>query len=75
MKIQPKLLDLALDLSSESISYHCQILLGEKYFRLNEELGSEVPFDEVKYMDELIDLGRNIFLEKKDEVQRFLNGQ
>ncbi|MFC0472555.1 CBASS cGAMP-activated phospholipase [Halalkalibacter kiskunsagensis] len=75
MKVQPKLLDLALDLSSESISYHCQILLGEKYFRLNEKLGSEVPFDEVKFMDELIELGRNIFLEKKDEVKRFLNAK
>ncbi|WP_332697495.1 CBASS cGAMP-activated phospholipase [Halalkalibacter lacteus] len=73
MKVQPKLLDLALDLSSESISYHCQILLGDKYFRLNEELGSEVPFDDVMFMDELIELGRKVFLEKKDEVGRFLS--
>lgn len=73
MKITPKLLDLALQLSSESVTYHCQHLLGHNYFRLNGELGEEMPFDEVKFMDELIKLGKQVFLNKREEVMNFLN--
>lgn len=72
MKVTPKLLDLALNLSSESISYHCQLLLKDHYLRINGELGEEVPFDEVKYMDELIDLGKQVFNNKRDEILYFL---
>ncbi|CAG9606381.1 CBASS cGAMP-activated phospholipase [Pseudoneobacillus rhizosphaerae] len=72
MKVTPKLLDLALNLSSESISYHCQLLLNDHYLRINGELGEEVPFDEVKYMAELIDLGRQVFNNKRDEILYFL---
>lgn len=72
MKVTPKLLDLALNLSSESVSYHCQLLLRDHYLRINEELGEEVPFDEVKYMDELIDLGKKVFQNKRDEILNFL---
>jgi uncharacterized protein len=72
MKVTPKLLDLALNLSSESISYHCHLLLKDHYLRINGELGEEVPFDEVKYMDELIDLGRQVFNNKRDEILYFL---
>jgi uncharacterized protein len=72
MKVTPKLLDLALNLSSESISYHCQLLLKNHYLRINGELGEEVPFDEVKYMDELIDLGKQVFNNKRDEILYFL---
>lgn len=73
MKVTPKLLDLALQLSSESVAYYCQHLLSSNYFRLNEELGREMPFDEVKFMDELIELGKQVFLNKREEVMNFLN--
>ncbi|MEH7012230.1 CBASS cGAMP-activated phospholipase [Neobacillus niacini] len=72
LKVTPKLLDLALQLSSESVSYHCQLLLKEQYFRINEELGEEVPFDEVKYMDILSELGRSVFYNQKDEILSFI---
>ncbi|GAE35966.1 CBASS cGAMP-activated phospholipase [Halalkalibacter akibai] len=73
MKITPKLLDLALDLSSESITYHCQHLLGERYYRLNKDLGTEIPFDDVKCMDELIDLGKQTYKEQKKDILAFLS--
>lgn len=72
MKVTPKLLDLALHLSSESVSYHCQLLLRDQYLRINEELGEEVPFDEVRYMDVLSDLGRSVFQKQKDEILSFI---
>ncbi|PAE44201.1 CBASS cGAMP-activated phospholipase [Bacillus sp. 7884-1] len=72
MKVTPKLLDLALHLSSESVSYHCQLLLKDHYLRINEDLGEEVPFDEVKYMDELSELGRSVFQKQKDEILSFI---
>lgn len=72
MKVTPKLLDLALHLSSESVSYHCQLLLKEKYLRINEDLGEEVPFDEVNYMDILSELGRNVFLKQKNDILSFI---
>lgn len=72
MKVTPKLLDLALNLSSESVSYHCQLLLKDQYLRINEELGEEVPFDEVTFMDELIDLGNQVFNSKREEILHFL---
>jgi uncharacterized protein len=72
MKVTPKLIDLALHLSSESVSYHCQLLLKDHYLRLNEELREEVPFDEIVYMDELIELGKQVFNERQKEIQTFL---
>ncbi|WP_102273235.1 CBASS cGAMP-activated phospholipase [Cytobacillus massiliigabonensis] len=73
MKMTPKLLDLALQLSSESVTYHCHHLLGNNYFRLNGELGEEMPFDEVKFMDKLIELGNQAFLNKRDEIMNFVS--
>ncbi|MCM3691234.1 CBASS cGAMP-activated phospholipase [Neobacillus niacini] len=72
MKVTPKLLDLALHLSSESVSYHCQLLLRHQYLRINEELGEEVPFDEIKYMDVLSELGRSVFQKQKGEILSFI---
>jgi uncharacterized protein len=72
MKVTPKLLDLALHLSSESVSYHCQLLLKDHYLRINEELGEEVPFDEVKYMDVLCELGRSVFKKQKKDILSFI---
>lgn len=72
MKVTPKLLDLALHLSSESVSYHCQLLLKNHYLRINEELGEEVPFDEVKYMDVLCELGRSVFKKQKKDILSFI---
>lgn len=72
MKITPKLIDLALDLSSESITYHCEHLLQDRYYRLNEKLGMEIPFDDVKYMDKLIDLGKKVYKENSKEIRAFL---
>ncbi|WP_078380464.1 CBASS cGAMP-activated phospholipase [Sutcliffiella halmapala] len=73
MKVTPKLLDLALQLSSESVSYQCQHLLGDNYLRLNKELGEEVPFDDITCMEDLIQLGRVVFDERKEEISSFLN--
>ena len=72
LKVTPKLLDLALDLSSESVSYHCDLLLRKNYVRINKELGEEMPFDEVDFIDKLIQLGREAFKENKDNIVRFL---
>jgi patatin-like phospholipase/acyl hydrolase len=72
MSFTPKLLDLALDLSSESISFQCQHLLGENYLRLNTDLGKEVPFDQVEIVEWLIKLGRQVYREKKQEIFQFL---
>jgi patatin-like phospholipase/acyl hydrolase len=71
-KVTPKLLDLALDLSSESISYYCNLLIGGNYFRLNTELGKEMPFDEVDFIDQLIELGRETFRENQAQIEMFL---
>jgi uncharacterized protein len=72
MKVTPKLLDLALHLSSESVSYHCHLLLKENYLRINEELGEEVPFDDPTYMDSLSRLGRDVYKKYRDEIIKFL---
>ncbi len=72
MKMTPKLLDLALHLSSESVTYHCQHILGEHYFRINEELGKEVPFDAPEYIDFLVDLGDKTFQKNRKKIAVFL---
>lgn len=73
MKVTPKLLDLALQLSSESVTYQCKQLLGGNYLRINKELGGEVPFDDITFMDELIEAGRKAFIERKDEIADFID--
>ncbi len=72
-KVTPKLFDLALHLSSESVTYHCRYLLGENYLRINENLGEEVSFDEVTYTDRLIDLAAKCMGNRKEEILQFLN--
>lgn len=74
MKVTPKLIDLAVDLSSESVSYYCKRLLGDNYLRINKELAEEVPFDEVAYMDKLTELGKHVFYERKKEIMDFIHG-
>jgi len=71
-KVTPKLLDLALDISSESVSYHCKLLLGKNYCRINKDLKEEMPFDDVNYMDKLIQLGKEAFAENREDIERFL---
>ena len=71
MKVTPKLLDLALNLSSESVTYHCQLLLRENYLRINEQLGEEVPFDEIEAIDLLIELGKLVYKKNREEIMRF----
>ena len=73
MKVTPKLLDLAMDLSSESVSYHCRLLLGNHYFRLNKELSKEIPFDELSFMTELREYGEQVFKDKRDEIRVFIS--
>src|SRR5690606_34223909 len=73
MRMTPKLLDLALHLSSESVTYHCQHLLGDNYFRINEDLGQEIPFDAPEYVDLLSKLGEQSFQKQKEEIITFLN--
>ncbi|MFD1020885.1 CBASS cGAMP-activated phospholipase [Thalassobacillus hwangdonensis] len=72
MKVTPKLLDLALNLSSESVSYHCQLLLKDHYLRINEELGKEVPFDDVTSTEVLIELGKKVYEQNKQDILTFL---
>ncbi|MGG0719280.1 CBASS cGAMP-activated phospholipase [Robertmurraya massiliosenegalensis] len=67
-KVTPKLLDLALHLSSESISYQCEQLLKDKYVRINEDLGKEVPFDEVRAMDDLVKLAATCLTREKKKI-------
>ncbi|KAA0549992.1 patatin-like phospholipase family protein [Bacillus sp. BGMRC 2118] len=73
MKVTPKLLDLALHLSSESVSYHCKLLLNDRYLRVNAELGEEVPFDELESVQHLIDLGKQYYSSRKEEILQFLS--
>ncbi|MBM6619538.1 CBASS cGAMP-activated phospholipase [Bacillus suaedaesalsae] len=73
MKVTPKLLDLALHLSSESVSYHCKLLLKDHYLRINEELGEEIPFDELESVEYLIDLAKECYISHKDEILQFLS--
>jgi len=72
-KVTPKLIDLAMDISSESVSYHCNLLLGKNYLRINKELGEEMPFDDVEYMDKLIGFGQQTFAQYKQEITQFIN--
>ncbi len=72
MKVTPKLLDLALHLSSESVSYQCEHLLGTNYLRINEDLGDEIPFDEVKYMDQLIQIASDCIEANKERILQFV---
>ncbi|WP_342431429.1 CBASS cGAMP-activated phospholipase [Neobacillus sp. FSL H8-0543] len=72
MRITPKLLDLALHLSSESVSYHCQLLLKEHYLRINEELGEEIPFDDVNFIEQLSELGRKVYKKRRAEIIKFI---
>lgn len=72
LKITPKLLDLALHLSSESVSYHCQLLLGSQYLRLNSELGEEMPFDDIEFIEQLITLGKEVYRKEVQTIQDFI---
>jgi hypothetical protein len=65
-------LDLALHLSSESVTYHCKHLLGENYLRINEELGEEMPFDEIKFVEELVMLGEKVYQDRREEIKKFI---
>jgi patatin-like phospholipase/acyl hydrolase len=71
-KITPKLIDLALNLSSESISYHCQILCKENYLRINTDLDKEIPIDEFSYTDELMVMADQVYTQQRDRIIHFL---
>ncbi|MCA1030243.1 patatin-like phospholipase family protein [Bacillus timonensis] len=72
MKVTPKLIDLALHLSSESVSYHCKLLLKEHYLRINKNLGEEIPFDEVGSMEVLSQLGKQTYREEREKILSFI---
>lgn len=72
--LKPKLLDLALHVSSESITYQCQILCRQNYFRVNGELHEEVPFDQWSKVDQLTALADHVYDEKREEMIRFVQG-
>ncbi|WP_088034065.1 CBASS cGAMP-activated phospholipase [Evansella clarkii] len=71
-RITPKLLDLAMHLSSEAVSEQCEKLMGKNYLRLNADLGKEVPFDEMESIEELVELSKQVIKNKKREVLEFL---
>lgn len=50
----------------------CNANEGGNYLRLNEELGEEMPFDEIKFIDELIRLGEQVYKDRKEEIGEFL---
>nr|WP_256522443.1 CBASS cGAMP-activated phospholipase [Halobacillus sp. A5] len=72
LKTKPKLLDLALHLSSESVSYHSQLLLGDRYLRIDDDLTKEVPFDDINCMNDLMTLGEQVYQRNKDAILQFL---
>ncbi|GGF25816.1 patatin [Halobacillus andaensis] len=72
LKTKPKLLDLALHLSSESVSYQSQLLLGERYLRIDEDLSKEIPFDDILCMEELMTLGERVYDQHKEKILQFL---
>ncbi|KAB2335851.1 CBASS cGAMP-activated phospholipase [Bacillus mesophilum] len=72
LKMTPKLLDLALHISSEAISYHCRHLLHDQYLRLNAELEKEMPFDDVSFSHELALMGEKLYEEQKKDIEEFL---
>ncbi|WP_010282024.1 CBASS cGAMP-activated phospholipase [Bacillus timonensis] len=72
LRMTPKLLDLALHLSSESVTYHCQHLLRDNYFRINVDLGQEVPFDAPEHIDFLSELGSDSYRKHRKEIASFL---
>ncbi len=69
---KPKLLDLALHLSSESVSYHSRLLLQKNYLRINKELTDEISFDEIERIDEMIDIGKQIYKDHRKEIINFI---
>ncbi|WP_082235162.1 CBASS cGAMP-activated phospholipase [Halobacillus massiliensis] len=69
---KPKLLDLALNLSSESVSYHSRLLLNQNYLRINKELTDEISFDEIERIEEMIDIGRQIYFNHREEIIKFI---
>lgn len=71
-RMTPKLLDLALHISSEAISYHCRHLLHDQYLRLNAELEKEMPFDDVTFSHELALMGEKLYEEQKKDIEEFL---
>lgn len=72
LKVKPKLLDLALQLSSESVTFQCKSLLGDNYLRLNAELGREIPFDDLTCIEELIKLGDDVYEKEKNKILHFI---
>ncbi|MCH1625714.1 CBASS cGAMP-activated phospholipase [Fredinandcohnia quinoae] len=75
LKMKPKLLDLAIDLFSESVTYHCQHLLGDHYVRINGKLGEHVPFDDIHSINKLSLLGKKIYDEQKEMIDRFIKNE
>ncbi|GGK12022.1 patatin [Caldalkalibacillus thermarum] len=71
-RITPKLIDLALHVTSESITYQCQMLLGRRMLRLNQELGKEIPIDDIGKIDELIQLADQVYEQRQAEIDAFL---
>jgi hypothetical protein len=74
-RIIPKILDLALHLTSESISNHCQKLCRERYLRINEDLQQEIPFDDVRHSPTLVRLAKTAFEKHRIAIERFLPGE
>ncbi|WP_025027714.1 CBASS cGAMP-activated phospholipase [Caldalkalibacillus mannanilyticus] len=70
-KLTPKLLDLALNLSSESISAQCQVLCGSKYVRINQELHQEIPFDDVTSVRKLIQMAEKVYQKQQKDILPF----
>jgi patatin-like phospholipase/acyl hydrolase len=71
-KITPKIIDLALNLTSESISYHCELLCGKNYLRINKDLGKEIPFDDYGSIDQLITMADEVYKKRSREILNFL---
>ncbi|WP_202078515.1 CBASS cGAMP-activated phospholipase [Caldalkalibacillus salinus] len=72
LQIRPTLIDLALHLSSESVSSQCQTLCGAHYLRLNAPMQHEVPFDDVQSLEKLKKLGEEVFVHHEKNIEQWL---
>lgn len=70
--VTPKILDLTLHLTSESITDQCQALLNDQFLRINADLDKEITIDDLSHVDELLQLAHTTFEEQYERLSQFL---
>jgi uncharacterized protein len=69
--ISPKVMDLALILTSESISQQCRVLCGERYLRINRKLPYDTPIDDITSLERLQKWADDEYIAQRKEMLRF----